>query len=166
MCGHSASANKIIEELLHELYPAIQHQFVLFHAAGYEDIHPSSRIHELVTSLKNEFQSLVTYENKLVFSSVLKVFNSASQDVSHLPDIEDLQHLTKHKEQRIAALVSEIEAEIGPCAPDGKEPVLQLVSLFRNEFARHKKRWNAMISNWLTSCNCFKRISNQFHPKP
>ena len=162
MCGHSASANKIIQQLLHELYPAIQHQFVLIGATGGKPNHQGNKVNELITALKNEFQSLLTYENKLVFSSVLKVFNSQSEDVSHLPDIEEIQQLTRHKEQRIAEFISGLEKEVQSWTFTDKQPILQLISLFKNDFAAAKQRWNNMITNWLTSCNCFKRISNKF----
>lgn len=142
--------NKVIESLVHELYPAIQHQFILISSANdlsNTDNSHYERIYELLNDLKAEFQSLTTYENRLVFPSVLKVFDRKEQGTQH-PNISALQQLTEGKEHRLLQLTDELSVEVEK-SDLGKTPnsINELIRLFKNDFAEQKSKWNKIITN-------------------
>lgn len=154
MCGHSDSADKITQKIEQELYPAIKEQFCLAET-DIDDVH----FYVALTALKTEFLLLSTYETRLVFPSILKVFNTKHlTKLPELPNIAELQQLTRHKEQRLLQLVQAFakeyeKAEVPNPAAD------KLIRLFFEDFILIKNEWNNMISIWSKGCACFQRAN-------
>jgi len=161
MCAHADNTNETIELLVQKLYPAIQHQFILISSCNdcvtSNPDNPNAALYNLLNELKNEFQSLITYENKLVFPSVIKVFDKkGANENSPTPSIADLLKLTKSKEQKIVQLATEVQAEISMMDLADKEATVnKLIHLFQNDFVSEKNKWNNMIQARLDSCSCF-----------
>jgi len=161
MCAHANNTNESIELLVQNLYPAIQHQIILcsscINCISENPNNPNAALYQLLNELKIEFQSLLTYEIKLVFPSIIKVFdkNSKHQN-SSAPSIEDLLHLTQSKEQKIIELASDMKIQISISDfSDMDSSVCKLIELFINDFAIEKTKWNNMIQARLLSCACF-----------
>ena len=160
MCQHGDLTKSLIEGLVQELYPAIQHQFIVVSSAD-NNLHAANDprhqlVQELINDLKNEFQSLISYENKLVFPSVLRAFDKKTDHApAATPNIAELQSLTAIKEQKIAHILDNLSSEIDrpPVAPDNE--IHKLIRLFTNDFTMERIKWNKMIRNRLNSCACF-----------
>lgn len=145
-------AHAVIESLMYELYPVIQHQFILvalrYDMSGVENS-PYNKVLELINCLKSEFQSLTNYENRLVFPVVLKREKQYSSN-SETPNFEDLQQLTCGKEQRILQLADDLSTEFEKSELSKvDDSVIELIRLFKNDFATYKHKWNKTISNLL-----------------
>lgn len=152
MCGHSDSADKITRRIMEELYPTIKEQFSLAET-DIDDVH----CYVALTTLKTEFFLLSTYETRLVFPSILKVFNTKHlTELPELPNVAELHQLTRHKEQRLLQLVQAFlreyeKAEVPNPAAD------KLIRLFYEDFTNIKNEWNNMVSIWSKGCACFQR---------
>jgi hypothetical protein len=161
MCEHYDNTNKTIKILVQKLYPSIQHQFILIgpcnECVSTNPDNPNAILYHLLNKLKNEFQSLVTYEIKLVFPSVIKVFDKKGMDKnSPLPSIAELIQLTKSKEQKILQLVNKVDAEILMMdLTDINFAINKLIRIFLNDFIIERNKWNKMIQERLNSCSCF-----------
>lgn len=158
MCAHSSSGKEITDKIGGKLYPFIAS---LFQEAI--DFNQSSGINENTILLferfyllKSEFESLRNYELKLVFPSVLKVFNT-KDNTGDKPSINivELQRLTQNKEKMILELVSEIEEEAEKIRLPKKHPVYQLLFVFQTSFVQEKQQWNTMLNGWGVGCACF-----------
>ncbi len=154
MCGHSDSADKIIQKIVHEVYPAIKEQFYLAET-DVDDVH----FYVALTALKTEFSLLSTYETRLVFPSILKVFNTKHHTaLPELPNIAELQQLTRHKEQRLLQLVQGFAKEYAKT--EMKNPAVdKLIRLFYEDFTLIKNEWNNMVSVWQKGCACFQKTN-------
>jgi len=158
MCNHADHTNKIIDHLKIEVYPLLQSaisssidcKFLKESSAPEKPI-----VMELLDQIENEFQSLITYEQKLVFPSVLKVFKAKKSSTS-LPNLSDLLQLTKSKEHKLIHHIAKLELALKHKKWDS---VLQdnLVYIFLEDFVHEKLLWNKMIQDRIESCGCFKR---------
>ncbi len=140
-----------IKNLIHELYPSIQYQFVLITSENdlaNTDNGANKKMNELLNGLKNEFQSLTSYENKLVFPSVLKKFETNKQsDNTQQINIADLQQLTIGKEHRLMQMSDKLSSEIKKSKQSKKDSsIIKLTQIFKNDFAVQKSKWNQIIS--------------------
>ncbi len=165
MCQHGDSTKSIIACLVQELYPAIQHQFILISSANDDEqiVSDVSResLFELVNDLKNEFQSLTSYENRLVFPSVLKAFDRKLEHTdTGTANIAELQQLTLGKEQKIAQIISDLCHEINELPTGTASEIHRLVDLFNNDFTGQRMKWNKMIHDRLNNCACFIRMND------
>ncbi|TAH11691.1 MAG: hypothetical protein EAZ12_03580 [Sphingobacteriia bacterium] len=158
MCKHADQTKEVIDHLLNDVYPLldlkIDHALQCFNLGA--SITPEKDlINDLLVNLKHEFHSLATYEEKLVFPSVLKVFHAKKAKTS-LPNLGDLLQLTNRKENRINHYVAKIDQLINyHLWETGKQE--ELVYAFSNNFVQEKACWNKMIQDRLSSCNCFKK---------
>jgi hypothetical protein len=158
MCAHSSSGVEITEKIGQKLYP-----FINTLCLEVIDFNQKSGISENASILfdrfyllKSEFESLRNYEIKLVFPSVLKVFNTKDNpDDKPAINIVELQRLTQNKEKMILELVEEIEAEAEKIHLPKKHPIYQLLFVFQTSFVQEKKQWNAMLNGWGIGCACF-----------
>lgn len=160
MCGHSDSAEKMIQQIIQKLYPAIDEQFSLITADS-----ENTQIYTALSALKTEFQLLYAYESRLVFPSILKVFNTKHlTELPELPNINELLQLTRHKEQRLLQLVHTFSKEY---AKTGAKDLAaeQLILLFDEDFILVKSQWNAIVSGWLKECSCFQRANSFINDK-
>ncbi|PZQ98271.1 MAG: hypothetical protein DI539_29515 [Flavobacterium psychrophilum] len=150
---HKSTAHAVIESLMYELYPVIQHQFVLValrHDMSTPENSPyNNKVIELVNCLKSEFQSLTNYENRLVFPVVLKREAQYSSN-SDTPNFEDLQQLTRGKEQRILQLANDLSIALEKTDLNKTDDsITDLISLFKKDFATYKRKWNKTMTNLL-----------------
>ena len=79
MCEHAHQAKQMIDYLTASVYPMLGSKITnALHCKHLEHKHiPEKQVMvNLIGDLKNEFSSLITYEQKLVFPSVLKVFET------------------------------------------------------------------------------------------
>lgn len=161
MCAHSSSGQEITDKITHQLYPFIAMLF-----QNVLDSQESSSVLKEYSldsfyNLKTEFESLKNYEIKLVFPSVLKVF-----ETKDLPgdkpaiDIAELQKLTRNKEYLIAEKVQELSREIIPYHLPDFHPICQLVFVMQSTFVQAKEQWHKMLNGWSMGCACFVAAQN------
>jgi hypothetical protein len=158
MCAHSSSGAEITEKIGEKLYPFIG--TLIQEVLDYNSLKPlpdeRSGIINRFYLLKSEFDSLSNYEIKLVFPSVLKVFNSKDNpEAKPSINIIELQSLTQKKEKIIAELVQQIEEEAVANSLEKSHPIYQLIFVFQTSFIQEKKQWNTMLNGWNLGCACF-----------
>ncbi len=158
MCKHADNTKEIIDHLIKDVYPLLNQEIdKAAHCTNLElsNVPEKEMVKDLLIHLKNEFHSLATYEEKLVFPSVLKVFN-AKKEQTVLPNLVDLLRLTRSKEHKINDYVKKINILISNHL---WETELQdhLVEMFSNNFFKEKAVWNNMIEDRVASCGCFKK---------
>jgi hypothetical protein len=159
MCAHSSSGEEITERISRKLYPFIDSLFQ--EAIDFTFNNPiqndtEAGILDLFYLLKSEFNSLRNYELKLVFPSVLKVFNTKdNRDNKPSLDIVGLQFLTKKKEAIIIDYVRQIEEDVEKMQLAKDHPIFPLLLAFQTSFVEEKKLWNSMLNGWSTGCACF-----------
>jgi hypothetical protein len=158
MCAHSSSGAEITEKIGEKLYPFIG--TLIQEVLDYNSVKPlpdeQSSIINRFYLLKSEFDSLSNYEIKLVFPSVLKVFNSKDNpEAKPSINIIELQSLTQKKEKIIAELVQQIEEEAVANSLEKSHPIYQLIFVFQTSFIQEKKQWNTMLNGWNLGCACF-----------
>lgn len=147
----TSKVGECVKILIHELYPSIQYQLVLITSendlANAEDS-KNKKMFELLNGLKNEFQSLTTYENKLVFPFVLKKAETHKQaGNTQQINIADLQQLTMGKEKRLVQLAEKLSSEIKKSKLSKKDnSIAKLTEVFKKDFTDQKNKWNTIIS--------------------
>lgn len=160
MCKHADQTEEFIHHLLEDVYPCLelklQNSIQCVYLKEYEE-EQTSYLVELMHLLQNEFTSLVTCEQKLVFPSVMKVFNAKAAKEVQIPNLFDLMQLTRSKEHKIMThvhnLVSVLETNT---FKNGAIKQHDLAHSFINNFVNEKYRWNKMIEDRLNSCSCFR----------
>lgn len=152
MCGHADSAEKMIRTIVQDLYPAIEAQFLALDTDT-DNVH----FYVAMNTLKSEFFLLAAYENRLVFPSILKVFNSKQlSELPELPNINELLQLTRHKEQRLMQFVHTFSKEYMKTGVKN-QVAEKLIRLFDEDFLKTKSRWNGMVSGWIKECEYFQQ---------
>lgn len=164
MCKHADQTAEFIQHLLENVYPCLDLKIHNAISCTYlNDYHQDQRAHlvDLMHVIRNDFNSLVTCEQKLVFPSVMKVFGAKTASEAPIPNLFDLMQLTRSKEHKIMShvqqLVSLLETNIWK---HGAIKQHDLAESFTNSFLKEKNRWNKMIEDRLNSCSCFR--SNLF----
>ena len=158
MCKHADQTKIIIDHLLEEVYPllGLKIKYALDCNNLQHSIAPEKQVMtELITDLKNEFNSLVTYEQKLVFPSVLKVF-LANKDNETLPNLGDLLQLTKSKEHKLMHHARRLALMLEVPMWDTQAQAI-LAKAFLTDFTIEKLNWYKMIEDRTKSCSCFKK---------
>jgi hypothetical protein len=162
MCAHSASGEEITQKISGKLYPFIDSLFEEASLQLREDLSEEApALSEQFYKLKSEFESLRNYETKLVFPSVLKVFNTKdSPGQKPAINVEELQQLTQNKEKVIMDLVTAMKQETEQLTLSKQHPLYPLLFVFQHAFVEEKKIWNSMLSGWSKGCACFVAASN------
>lgn len=158
MCAHSSSGVEITEKIGQKLYPFINTLFQ--EVLDFNSVRPMGDEGVVILDrfylLKTEFDSLRNYESKLVFPSVLKVFNTKDdKDAKHTINIAELQSLTQKKEKMIAEYVQQIEVEAEQIDLAKSHPIFQLLFVLQTSFVQEKQKWNLMLNGWSLGCACF-----------
>ncbi len=159
MCNHADQTSQIIEHLSNEVYPMLElkiQKALDCKILAKNTIPEKQIVVDLILQIKDEFHSLVTYEQKLVFPSVLKVF-LAKKASAELPDLANLLQLTSSKEHKLINYVRKMAIVMKHKLLDTHAQD-DLISAFLNDFVNEKMHWNKMIQDRLSSCGCFKRI--------
>lgn len=158
MCAHSSSGIEITEKIGDKLYPFIAKLFqeVVDFDQSQMLKNQDSYLTDNFYQLKSQFESLSNYEIKLVFPSVLSVFNTKDKpDLKPSVDILALQQLTQKKEKLISVLVQAIKTETKEMGMPHEHPLNQLFFVFENLFEYEKKQWHQMLNGWNLGCACF-----------
>lgn len=154
MLSKSDSAEKMIQRILQEFYPAVEAQFELVRVGN-----ENAQIYAALSALKSEFLSLVAYENRLVFPAILKVFTMKhSPETSETPNVAELQQLVRNKEQRLLQLVHNFskeykKLEMTDVAAD------KLIQLFDEDFICIKSQWGEIIADLVKNARYCQKIS-------
>lgn len=163
MCAHSSSGAEITDKIGQKLYPFISSIFQEIIHINYQNvlIDQDAPVAQKFHQLKSEFDSLRNYEVKLVFPSVLRVFNTKDKP-SEKPSINllELQRLTQNKEKAILELVATLKVEIAEMHLSKEHPLHQLIFVFETSFVQEKQLWNAMLNGWNLGCACFAAAQN------
>ena len=164
MCKHADQTEEFIHHLLENVYPCLelklQNAIHCVYLKEYDEEHKDYLL-ELMQNLRNDFSSLVTCDQKLVFPSVMKVFNAKSAKEIPLPNLFDLMQLTRSKEHKIMSHVHNLTSLLDTNTfKNGAIKQHDLADSFNTNFVKEKYRWNKMIEDRLNSCSCFR--SNVF----
>lgn len=161
MCSHSSAGNEITEKISQQLYPAITE---LFHVSLEIEAQENNSLDfswDIVYHLKSEFESLKNYELKLVFPSVLKVFNTKDKLVDKPTiNIAELQKLTRNKEILIADLAADLAIELYKVDIAETHPLCCLQRILQTDFVQEKQKWHQMLRGWSIGCACFVAAQN------
>ncbi len=158
MCKHAENTKQIIDHIMVDVYPLLNNKiadaltYLETAKATPPDLHV---LINLINEVKNELTSLITYEQKLVFPSVLKVFHSESVNTP-MPNLADLLQLTRSKEHKLMHHIKKIALMLQKPLWDAKSQQL-LVAAFVTAFVEEKAAWYKMIDDRLNSCSCFKK---------
>ncbi len=158
MCKHADETKIMINHLLEEVYPllALKIKYALECNHLQHSLAPEKQVmNDLMTDIKNEFQSLVTYEQKLVFPSVLKIF-LATKEQDIMPNLGDLLQLTKSKEHKLMHKIRRLALMLEDPQWDIEAQSI-LAKAFLTNFTTEKLNWYKMIENRTKSCSCFKK---------
>lgn len=169
MCAHSSSGAEITEKIGNKLYPFISGLFqeVISYEQNKHQFDEESTLQDDLYHLKSEFESLSNYEIKLVFPSVLKVFNTKDNpELKPSINIIELQRLTQNKERAIIEWVTKIEQLAEQTKLPRTHPLFQVLFVFQTSFVTEKQQWNSMLNGWSLGCACFvaaQQLTEQSH---
>lgn len=160
MCKHADQTAEFIAHLLDNVYPCLELKIQnAIHCSFLKDYdaEATTYLKELMQQIKNDFSSLVTCEQKLVFPSVMKVFNAKSAKEVPIPNLFDLMQLTRSKEHKIMAQVNTLTSLLSTNTWN-KVAIKQhdLANAFNDSFVKEKYKWNKMIEDRLNACSCFR----------
>lgn len=160
MCKHADQTAEFIAHLLDNVYPCLELKIQnAIHCPFLNDYdaEATAYLKELMQQIKNDFSSLVTCEQKLVFPSVMKVFNAKSAKEVPMPNLFDLMQLTRSKEHKIMAQVNTLTSLLSTNTWN-KVAIKQhdLANAFNDSFLKEKYKWNKMIEDRLNACSCFR----------
>lgn len=160
MCKHADQTEEFILHLLENVYPCLEIKLQnAIHCVFLKDYEEDQKTNllELMQDLRNDFSSLVTCEQKLVFPSVMKVFNAKAAKEVPIPNLFDLMQLTRSKEHKIMTHVHNLSSLLETSTfKNGAIKQHDLVNAFTSNFVKEKYRWNKMIEDRLNSCSCFR----------
>jgi len=164
MCKHADQTAEFIAHLGDNVYPCleleIQNAIYCPFLKEY-DAEATAYLKDLMQQIKNDFSSLVTCEQKLVFPSVMKVFNAKTAKEVPMPNLFDMMQLTRSKEHKIMAHVNTLSNLLSTNTWNkGAIKQHDLAHAFSESFMKEKYKWNIMIEDRLNACSCFR--SNVF----
>lgn len=163
MCSHSLSALDITGNIMRVLYPRINEQFSSLKRCNKNHLISKEAIcfYDMIDSLFKEFESLSNYEEKLVFPSILKVFNTKDDPGFKAGvDINELRRLMLSKENCIKEIVEDLEIESDALSLQPLHPVYKLLHIFQQDYAIEKAKWYYILENWSNGCACFIKAGN------
>jgi 3'-phosphoadenosine 5'-phosphosulfate sulfotransferase len=163
MCATSSTLKTEIQQMLAGLYSTIQFQFIAVDASFVFDENEKEKNNQLFgvfIQLRNEFQSLEMYESKLVFPSVIKIFEQKKSIKNKtVPNILELLELTKSKENKLFQLVENLELELKTSDESfDKMEIEKLISIFKTNFFQQKNDWKKLVEDKLNGCACLQKI--------
>ena len=158
MCEHANQTNEFMNHLTLELYPAlgqkIHNALNCSFMQGSET--PEKQVMaDLISDIKNEFHSLITYEKKLVFPSVLKVCEEKKEN-EKLPNLLDLLQLTRSKEHKLMHHVRRLIILLEVPLWNTREQE-ELARAFSHDFAAKKLEWYKLIEELVNTCDVFHK---------
>ncbi|MDA3616452.1 hypothetical protein [Polluticaenibacter yanchengensis] len=164
MCTHYSYGVEITNKITTDVYPYIS--CLVNEVIEMELQLPEEEQHvsllENVYLLKSEFDSLKNYEEKLIFPSVLKVFNSKDNPaVKPTLNLKELEHLTQHKELAILKIINNIQLNYHVDHKSALKDILdKLIHTLQGDFVEVKNQWRKMLSGWNAECPCFQKATD------
>jgi len=163
MCVTINKYNEIIRLLEDTIYPAMDHLLQESNTNDNETLSDTT-----LTDLKKEFTSLELFERKLIFPSIISIFNNP-QASTFDPNIPEIILLTKSKEEKIKQLIVVIEEcmqqkECAICSNDNKVRswLESLIYSFNNNYFPLKLRWILLLEELNPEkVNCKNRASGK-----
>jgi hypothetical protein len=140
-----SAAELTVDQISNHLYLDIFAQFNTIDEEQQIIQDQARRLRILFSALKEEFNSLATYENKLVFPTILHVVRSnKSTPKVQAANLHELQLLTQNKEKHIAEIADEIKIELSKAS--FQNPAMQkLLSIFLGSFKTEKGKWHTLL---------------------
>lgn len=160
MCKHADQTEEYIHHLLENVYPCLELKIQnAINCTYLKEIDNDQKAYliELIQNLRNDFSSLVSCEQKLVFPSVMKIFNTKKSKEVPLPNLFDIMQLTRSKEHKIMSHVNSLTSLLE--TNSWKQLAIKqhdLADSFTVNFVKEKYRWNKMIEDRLNTCTCFR----------
>lgn len=163
MCATSSTLKSEIQQMIAGLYSTIQFQCIVVDSSFFFDKNEnegSAKLFSIFIQLRNEFQSLEMYESKLVFPSVIKIFdlrkNTQNQTVSN---ILELLQLTSSFENKLLQLIENLSDELKISYKDFDiSEIEKLISIFKLDFFQRKNEWRKLVESKLNGCTCLQKI--------
>lgn len=158
MCAHSSSCEAITQEIEFQLYPSIR---VLLDEIGSSSsivqfLAVHHNLNDTLNLLKSEFESLSNYETKLVFPTVLRLFNTKHLGAERpSANVRELINLTRKKEIVIDNLIDDMQIALQETPAPNLDLFDRLADVFRLDFKQKKQEWMAMLQGWSGNCACF-----------
>lgn len=160
MCKHADQTEEYIYHLLENVYPCLELKIQNAINCSYLKVIKNEQkeyLLELMQSLRIDFNSLVSCEEKLVFPSVMKIFNAKTSKEVPMPNLLDLMQLTRSKEHKIMIHVNSLTDLLKMNSWEHLGIKQQdLAESFTMNFVKEKYRWNKMIEDRLNACTCFR----------
>lgn len=146
MCATVNKYQAKTQKLQHIIYPkiidSIEEIECYINLFNYEGLETN------INSLHEEFNSLISIENKLVFPVILSVFKE-DFNFNYFPNISEILHLTSTKDAKIKTYlnnIGNIVAEDKLFPKDNFETdINKLIHLFNDTYFPSKHRWNSML---------------------
>lgn len=146
MCVTVNKYNDLIGLLESTIYPAIDSLFLEFNTNDNATLSD-----ETVADLIKEFTSLELFERKLIFPSIISIFNNPTES-NFAPNIPEIIRLTKSKEDKIKQLITVVQEcmqqkECSICSNDSKvrSSLESLIYSFNNNYFPLKHRWLLLL---------------------
>jgi hypothetical protein len=146
MCSHYVSAQDLVSDITERIHSQIELMF-----ESLEDLSLP-----ILFDVKLEFGSLKTYEEKLVFPEILKVFNTKNKDYKSNANIQELILLTQKKDAIILEYLNLITSNEGMM----DHRLHELITYFQEEYFPIKKQWYDMLDYLSKTCTCFIKIAD------
>jgi hypothetical protein len=171
MCATVNKYQATINELQNVIYPSILN--ILEEVVCYRNIYEYEGLEKCIVAIKEEFSSLCSLEDKLVFPAIISVFNSKKED-SFFPNIQEIIFLTSNKENKIKTLVSSIiditKINKNQLQTDFEKEVYELIQLFNDTYFPSKHKWISLLqmltpksvackNRSLSGCKCTEKSS-------
>ena len=163
MCVTVNKYNDIIGLLEDTIYPAIDNLFLELNTNDNATLSD-----ETLTDLNKEFTSLELFERKLIFPSIVSIFNNPS-DSNFAPNIPEIIRLTKSKEEKIKQLIVVMQEcmqqnECSICSNDSqvRSSLESLIYSLNNNYFPLKRRWLLLLEELNPEkVNCKNRESGK-----
>ncbi len=159
MCATVNKYERKIDKLQKIVYPQIS--ALLEEISCYRNLFDYDTLEENITLLTNEFNSLTSLEEKLIFPAIVAVFNTKESN-SHFPNIAEIVQLTASKETKIKKFLASIKEVVAVDKNhynnDFEKAIVCLLHLFNDAYFPSKIKWTSLLQ-MLTpeSVNCVNR---------
>lgn len=163
MCTHYSYGVEITNKITTDVYPYISclvNEVIEMELQLSEEKQNTSLL-ENIYLLKSEFDSLKNYEEKLIFPSVLKVFDSKDKpEFKPTLNLKELERLTQHKELTILKITNNIQLNYDVDKQELKDILDKLIHTLQSDFVEVKNQWRKMLSGWNAECPCFQKATD------
>lgn len=147
MCTTVNRYQSKIDTLKNKIYPSVSD--LLSEVSCYRNVFDYDNLEPSINTLSNEFSSLCSVEEKLIFPAIISVFNTNNGNPDFFPNVQEIVQLTLSKEQKIYKSLLDIQAIVNVdnnhYSNDFEKQVLQLIHIFNEAYFPCKKQWIALL---------------------